>query len=88
MTTRTSARLYFKCGECGGVWDGNVPARWTSQRRLKIWARTLNHATTDSLAFQERGSLVYRDRSISPSVVPASGEPFSAAMKSSKSTQQ
>jgi transposase-like protein len=39
VTTRTSARLYFKCGECGGVWDGEVPARWTSQRRLKMGER-------------------------------------------------
>jgi transposase-like protein len=35
VTTRTSARLYFKCGECGSVWDGEVPARWTATRRQK-----------------------------------------------------
>jgi len=31
VTTRTSSRLYFKCDQCGGVWDGEVPERWSRQ---------------------------------------------------------
>jgi transposase-like protein len=31
VTTRTASRLYYKCDKCGGVWDGEMPARWTRQ---------------------------------------------------------
>jgi hypothetical protein len=33
VTTRTSSRLYFKCDQCAGVWDGEVPARWASRSK-------------------------------------------------------